>query len=244
MTTNDKDCRPEFEAWRASCGKSPLMWNTSDAMFAAWAAAAREQREALARVEAERDSARITIDLWKEQYDSAVRCGNELLAERYTAQAQLAEAVGLLNWLKTELDDFPSLIRVIDKVLARHAQAEQQEARGAQAGDERSTAEQAYVEDAFDYSAAPIGSRDWTLYWKGWQARAALATQPAAGEPVATRLVLPTPEQVMHVVMKFQWEDRKNGTGTTNWAANLGMAVVEYVARLNPAPPAAVREVK
>jgi len=52
------------------------------------------------------------------------------------------------------------------------------------------------------------------------------------GQP-AVNMVLPTPEQVMHVVMKFQWEDRKNGTGTTNWAANLGMTVVEYVARLN-----------
>jgi len=63
--------------------------------------------------------------------------------------------------------------------------------------------------------------------------------QPTAGEPVATRLVLPTPEQVMHIVMRFQWEDRKNGTGTTNWAANLGMAVVGYVARLNSLPHAA-----
>jgi hypothetical protein len=41
MTTNDKDCRPEFEAWLASCGRSPLMWNTSDAMLAAWTAATR-----------------------------------------------------------------------------------------------------------------------------------------------------------------------------------------------------------
>lgn len=41
MTANDNDCRPEFEAWLATCGKSPLMWNTSDAMLAAWAAATR-----------------------------------------------------------------------------------------------------------------------------------------------------------------------------------------------------------
>ena len=61
------------------------------------------------------------------------------------------------------------------------------------------------------------------------------AAPPAAahGDEVVRKLVLPTPEQVMNVVMKFQWEDRKNGTGTTNWAANLGMTVVEYVARLN-----------
>lgn len=55
----------------------------------------------------------------------------------------------------------------------------------------------------------------------------------SSGGQAEPSIILPTPEQVMHVVMKFQWEDRKNGTGTTNWAANLGMTVVEYVARLN-----------
>lgn len=48
------------------------------------------------------------------------------------------------------------------------------------------------------------------------------------------QLVLPTPERVMHIVMKFQHEDRKNATGTTNWAANLGMAVVDSIRTMNP----------
>lgn len=48
------------------------------------------------------------------------------------------------------------------------------------------------------------------------------------------QLVLPTPERVMHTVMKFQDEDRKNVTGTTNWAANLGMAVVDSIRTMNP----------
>lgn len=40
----------------------------------------------------------------------------------------------------------------------------------------RADAECEYVYAAFDYAAAPIGSRDWTLFWEGWQARAKLNT--------------------------------------------------------------------
>lgn len=46
----------------------------------------------------------------------------------------------------------------------------------------RETAEQAYTMTAHDYCANPVGSRDWTLFWRGWQA--ALAEQPAQGEAV------------------------------------------------------------
>lgn len=41
--------------------------------------------------------------------------------------------------------------------------------------DERKAAEHAYVISAFDYAEAPVGSRDWTLFWSGWQKRAALS---------------------------------------------------------------------
>lgn len=34
--------------------------------------------------------------------------------------------------------------------------------------DERKIAERAYINSAFDYERDPIGSRDWTLFWKGW----------------------------------------------------------------------------
>ncbi|MEZ6725939.1 hypothetical protein ABL979_20045, partial [Pseudomonas aeruginosa] len=33
--------------------------------------------------------------------------------------------------------------------------------------------------------------------------------------------------------MRYQWNEKTNVTGTTNWAANLGMRVVEVVKRLN-----------
>ena len=42
--------------------------------------------------------------------------------------------------------------------------------------DERADAEKAYSLTAFDYSAAPIGSRDWTIYWRGWWHRSLVYT--------------------------------------------------------------------
>ena len=45
---------------------------------------------------------------------------------------------------------------------------------------ERKIAEHEYITTAFNYPEAPIGSRDWTLFWQGWQA--ALNAVPAKGE--------------------------------------------------------------
>lgn len=55
-----------------------------------------------------------------------------------------------------------------------------EESQAPEGADERKAAEQNYANTAFNYPEAPIGSRDWCLYWDGWQARAALATQPQA----------------------------------------------------------------
>lgn len=44
------------------------------------------------------------------------------------------------------------------------------EIREGQKQSERSAAEQAYSVIAFDYAKAPVGSRDWCLFWNGWQA--------------------------------------------------------------------------
>jgi ribA/ribD-fused uncharacterized protein len=41
---------------------------------------------------------------------------------------------------------------------------------------ERQAAEQEYTVSAFDYARDPIGSERWCQFWKGWQARARLAT--------------------------------------------------------------------
>ncbi|AVE33990.1 hypothetical protein [Pseudomonas aeruginosa] len=46
-------------------------------------------------------------------------------------------------------------------------------------------------------------------------------------------VVLPSVDNVMNIVMRYQWNEKTNVTGTTNWAANLGMRVVEEVKRLN-----------
>ncbi|HBO3610596.1 hypothetical protein ACSEUE_11150 [Pseudomonas aeruginosa] len=49
----------------------------------------------------------------------------------------------------------------------------------------------------------------------------------------ARAVVLPSVDNVMNIVMRYQWNEKTNVTGTTNWAANLGMKVVEEVKRLN-----------
>jgi len=48
---------------------------------------------------------------------------------------------------------------------------------------ERKAAEHIYSITAFNYPEAPVGSRDWCLFWDGWQARATLTTTPSATEP-------------------------------------------------------------
>jgi hypothetical protein len=172
----------------------------------------RDEREALTRVEAERDSARLSVDLWKEQYQSVVDCGNEIMAERDAAQAHLAEAVGLLRSAEHQLVSFhrehesqwcgylDDALGVIKHIIGSHAQTEQQEAHGAQAeptnfGQELEAFEKwrhtqadslrrCGYPDAAD-KFIQLGS----VQWAGWQARAALATQPAACEPVAPKEV-------------------------------------------------------
>lgn len=115
MNMSDNDLRPEFEAWLAGCGKSPLMWNTSDAMLAAWAAATRSQREALTRVEADNLQLQLIV--------------NSHANMRETAQAQLAEAVGLLGEvMQKDGEGWGTLDGRIESFLARNAKTDQQEA--------------------------------------------------------------------------------------------------------------------
>lgn len=51
--------------------------------------------------------------------------------------------------------------------------------------EERKDAEQAYTVTAFDYQKAPVGSRDWALYWRGWWHRSLVYgdTTPPAKVP-------------------------------------------------------------
>ncbi|MDV3143426.1 MAG: hypothetical protein Q8761_03320, partial [Sweet potato little leaf phytoplasma] len=62
-------------------------------------------------------------------------------------KAQLAEAVGALEFIQGALclTDAPMVKARINQVLARHAQAEQQDAQGAQARDERAEFEEAWI---------------------------------------------------------------------------------------------------
>ena len=57
---------------------------------------------------------------------------------------------------------------------------------------ERADAEKAYSLTAFDYAAAPIGSRDWTIYWRGWWHRSLIygaTTPPPSAVPAGWKLV-------------------------------------------------------
>lgn len=81
------------------------------------------QREALARVEEERNGLRVAV-----QHESAVRRHTSstlsiVLAELQSSQAQLVDAVGLLKRLYSGHAGYSEL----EAFLARHAQAEQQE---------------------------------------------------------------------------------------------------------------------
>ncbi|MGD8185462.1 hypothetical protein ACP9M8_16340 [Pseudomonas aeruginosa] len=67
-------------------------------------------------------------------------------------------------------------------------------------------------------------------------AKLAAEAQELREEVAALRarvVVLPSVDNVMNIVMRYQWNEKTNVTGTTNWAANLGMKVVEEVKRLN-----------
>lgn len=61
----------------------------------------------------------------------------------------------------------------------------------------------------------------------------ALALREEVAALRARVVVLPSVDNVMNIVMRYQWNEKTNVTGTTNWAANLGMKVVEEVKRLN-----------
>ena len=55
-----------------------------------------------------------------------------------------------------------------------------------------------------------------------------------AEQPAPVSVVLPSIDAVMKLVFDYQLNKNKNVTGTTNWAANIGMAVIDEVKRLNP----------
>ena len=74
---------------------------------------------------------------------------------------------------------------------------------------ERKIAEHEYITTAFNYPEAPIGSRDWTLFWQGWQAALNAA---------------PTPT-------KFQLGDKVRKTKGSQWH---GKVVGTYSTTLTP----------
>lgn len=192
------------------------IWLFSPSMADQLRARNTAQREALARVEAERDrlAKRLCIcqecggrgevhtgeytneGHWQPPEPVMVECGEcggdgqiGQVTDLDTAQAQLAEAVILIGQVQDcrSFDDVKVISRWLSEFLARHAQAEQQEAQDAQAGDELDAIAEAIFNADKDnwYSAGPypqLHANDKARLRA--MARAALATQPSAGEPV------------------------------------------------------------
>nr|WP_288355956.1 hypothetical protein [uncultured Pseudomonas sp.] len=144
------------------------------------------QREALARVEAERDTAIAQMQNIRKQRDAINKELGDTAFNLCIAQQQLAEAMKLIDQHYNDLGDacgaFQSqhdvniverFLDVLQAFLARHAQAEQQEAQGVQAADERAEVMARLHEIAYRDTAVSVTVRAADL-------RAALATQPAA----------------------------------------------------------------
>lgn len=75
-------------------------------------------------------------------------------------------------------------------------------------GDEREKAEAIYTARCFDYKSAPIGSRDWTLFFDGWlHGRASIST-PAARPAQAMGEI---PDGVYDNIRTFCRESYKGG---------------------------------
>ena len=154
------------------------------------------QREALARVEAERDTAVVQMQNIRKERDAINKELGDAGFNLCIAQQQLAEAVGLLREVNSQRFTTLATVEIIESFIGRHsqtfhdrAQAEHQEAQGAQAGGERAAFEGWYrrtLSPGATFNKNPDGSYEsgnCQGRWLTWQARAALATQPAAGEP-------------------------------------------------------------
>lgn len=68
----------------------------------------------------------------------------------------------------------------------------------------REAAEHAYYVTAFDYAAHPVGSRDWSLFWRGWQAYA----QTGLHQP--SDVVTDLSKTVMRLALALRRADPKN----------------------------------
>lgn len=77
---------------------------------------------------------------------------------------------------------------------------------------ERKEAERQYIIPAFNYPEAPIGSRDWVLYWAGWLARSTAFKAPQQAEAVPPGYVLVPVEPTEAMLLSARdWSATKYG---------------------------------
>jgi antitoxin component HigA of HigAB toxin-antitoxin module len=125
----------------------------------------------------------------------------------------------------------------------RIAELESQAAQPAQVPN-RKAAEQAYAETAFDYAKAPIGSRDWCLFWDGFKAASApkpaqVAAPTQAEHDAAIAQIrrafedddsakVAAPEGIPSEVEALEFRRDQYGLNCGQWSAVLGMLPSHY----------------
>lgn len=86
-----------------------------------------------------------------------------------------------VEWLHTMYEGQKALAAEYERQLGKQPQAEAVPS----IEQERKEAEQQYSITAFNYPEAPIGSRDWVLYWAGWLARSTAFKVPKQAAAIA-----------------------------------------------------------
>ena len=80
-------------------------------------------------------------------------------------------------------------------------------------------------------------SQSWTDVTKEvfeeYESRGGWSTRIVYAQKAPVAVVYPSVDQAMKLVMNYQENIRTNVTGTTNWAANLGMHIIDKVKELN-----------
>lgn len=111
-------------------------------------------------------------DQWCEQ--AGLPTYSEVVEQLSEAQARLAQAEGDL----TAIRNLCALAGI--DLSAPVSPAAQAAVKESLTTGERAAAEETYTRRAFDYEQNPVGSRDWTLFWAGWCARAVQSAQPVS----------------------------------------------------------------
>jgi hypothetical protein len=171
---------------------------------------------------------------------SCNRCGADrpapgVVSEAMVDRDRLAD-IAFDAWRDTPAEPFPGTqhpkwLAVVDALLAALNAPLAADASMVSERVERAAAEQAYTMQAFDYATAPVGSRDWTLYWRGWWGRVLHGIAPPAADGMV--LVPREPTEAMRATFRAEQPATTFYTHTTLQCADFDS---RYRAMLAAAP--------